>query len=313
MNPKMRADFINSVGSRQKIPCPVCNTLNEPDYKFCVVCGHPLKQAAPVRPDKKICPSCHAENDLSASFCVYCGTRLDAEQQEQKETAFPVTDTASDTAESTKPQLNNPTAGELPDDTIITPLTIKIQPDTSSTTKTQADIPTAAEPQEDMSPAAALQATVSTAESQANMSAATTSTADMPATAEPPVNAPSAEESPAEMQSATEPPANTLQASEPQVDTPSASELSADTPSAADPQSVRPSPLFNPVKRPAHAPFSGYPGHKQSAAAEKLRAFKFAEPEVEEDAEESVSVFAEGLPSWDIVPPQILVRRKTKK
>lgn len=31
----------------------------------------------------------------------------------------------------------------------------------------------------------------------------------------------------------------------------------------------------------------------------------------EEDiTEEPMSVFAEGLPSWDIVPPQLLVRRK---
>jgi hypothetical protein len=28
---------------------------------------------------------------------------------------------------------------------------------------------------------------------------------------------------------------------------------------------------------------------------------------------EEISVFAQGLPSWDIVPPQIMVRRKRKK
>ncbi len=34
----------------------------------------------------------------------------------------------------------------------------------------------------------------------------------------------------------------------------------------------------------------------------------------EEDIiEEPMSVFAEGLPSWDIVPPQLLVRRKRQK
>ena len=31
------------------------------------------------------------------------------------------------------------------------------------------------------------------------------------------------------------------------------------------------------------------------------------------NTEETVSVFAEGLPSWDIVPPQLLVRRKRQK
>ena len=36
--------------------------------------------------------------------------------------------------------------------------------------------------------------------------------------------------------------------------------------------------------------------------------------EDEEDiTEEPMSVFAEGLPSWDIVPPQLLVRRKRQK
>ena len=34
----------------------------------------------------------------------------------------------------------------------------------------------------------------------------------------------------------------------------------------------------------------------------------------EEDVtEEPMSVFAEGLPSWDIVSPQLLVRRKRQK
>lgn len=31
------------------------------------------------------------------------------------------------------------------------------------------------------------------------------------------------------------------------------------------------------------------------------------------NTEEPMSVFAEGLPSWDIVPPQLLVRRKRQK
>lgn len=45
---------------------------------------------------------------------------------------------------------------------------------------------------------------------------------------------------------------------------------------------------------------------------EKKTAFKFVEPEVL-DVEEPPSVFAEGLPSWDIVPPQVMVRRKAKR
>ena len=36
---------------------------------------------------------------------------------------------------------------------------------------------------------------------------------------------------------------------------------------------------------------------------------EFVEPEIE-GVEETVSAFAEGLPSWDLVPPQVMVRRK---
>jgi len=62
-------------------------------------------------------------------------------------------------------------------------------------------------------------------------------------------------------------------------------------------------PAFSPVKKPATVP---------RPADKKKPAFRIAEPEIEID-EEPVSVFAEGLPEWDIVPPQIMVRRKKKK
>lgn len=39
--------------------------------------------------------------------------------------------------------------------------------------------------------------------------------------------------------------------------------------------------------------------------------FQMIQPEPEEISEE-VSVFAEGLPDWDMVPPQVVVRRKKK-
>lgn len=45
---------------------------------------------------------------------------------------------------------------------------------------------------------------------------------------------------------------------------------------------------------------------------EKKMAFNFVAPVVEE-AEEPISVFAQGLPAWDIVPPQIMVRKKAKR
>lgn len=37
-----RADFINSAASGRKIPCPYCETLNNPDEKYCCRCGKQL-------------------------------------------------------------------------------------------------------------------------------------------------------------------------------------------------------------------------------------------------------------------------------
>lgn len=39
MNAKLRANFINSVAGREKVPCPNCNALNNADVKFCSCCG----------------------------------------------------------------------------------------------------------------------------------------------------------------------------------------------------------------------------------------------------------------------------------
>lgn len=35
-----KANFINSVTDGQKIPCPICNTLNKTDATFCISCGN---------------------------------------------------------------------------------------------------------------------------------------------------------------------------------------------------------------------------------------------------------------------------------
>lgn len=51
---------------------------------------------------------------------------------------------------------------------------------------------------------------------------------------------------------------------------------------------------------------------KKENVNEKKQAFKFVESKIEE-VEEQASVFAQGLPLWDVVPPQIMVRRKVKR
>lgn len=39
MEIQSRANYINSVASGQKIPCPICDCLNESGTMFCVTCG----------------------------------------------------------------------------------------------------------------------------------------------------------------------------------------------------------------------------------------------------------------------------------
>lgn len=39
MDAKAKANFINSVAGKQKIPCPNCNSLNDEDAIFCNICG----------------------------------------------------------------------------------------------------------------------------------------------------------------------------------------------------------------------------------------------------------------------------------
>ncbi len=169
MDAKMRADFVNSVASGQKVPCPVCNTLNDPDGSFCIACGHSLKKEEKKDENSGtvICPVCQNANKKGFRFCTVCGNKLD--EAESTKSSDPVT-----------PQ-----------------------------------------------PAAA----------------------------------------PAQSKAAGQQP-------------------------AAPP--IRKDPPI------------------QSKPVRKKMAFNFAEPEVEE-YKEPVSVFAQGLPSWDVVPPQIMVRRKKKK
>lgn len=65
-------------------------------------------------------------------------------------------------------------------------------------------------------------------------------------------------------------------------------------------------PAFRPVDEDAVKP--------EPAAVKRpvqKRTINFAAPV--EEKEEEVSVFAQGLPSWDVVPPQVVVRRMKKK
>ena len=59
MDPKLRANFINSVAGGEKVPCPKCDTLNDADAKFCAICGGSLVKKeeineVPFAPVKKV-------------------------------------------------------------------------------------------------------------------------------------------------------------------------------------------------------------------------------------------------------------------
>ncbi len=49
MDAKSKAEFINSVAEGEAIPCPNCNSLNEPDSIFCSSCGSELKKHESIK------------------------------------------------------------------------------------------------------------------------------------------------------------------------------------------------------------------------------------------------------------------------
>lgn len=71
-------------------------------------------------------------------------------------------------------------------------------------------------------------------------------------------------------------------------------------------------PAFAPASAKEEKTISEPHADEQKPKADSAKpAFQMAAPEQEEIPEE-VSVFAEGLPDWDMVPPQVVVRRKRK-
>lgn len=103
------------------------------------------------------------------------------------------------------------------------------------------------------------------------------------------------------------PAAPTKAAPTPVAPAPAAPTPAAPAPVAPIPVAPTPAaPAFNQAKKAAPAA----PVPKREAP--KKRVFNFAEPDMEE-YDDSVSVFAQGLPAWDMVPPQVVVRRKAKR
>lgn len=103
------------------------------------------------------------------------------------------------------------------------------------------------------------------------------------------------------------------------ANTPAFTSVSEDAPSANAPAfaSVEEGPVSAPAfasveEAPVSAP--AFAAVNETAAAESVPAFKSAEADVKQaennDAVNSESAFANGLPSWSIEPPQVMVRRR---
>ena len=73
-------------------------------------------------------------------------------------------------------------------------------------------------------------------------------------------------------------------------------------------------PAFEPVKKvePAVAPAFEPVKKAEPAVAPALEPVKNTEVRRKEVYQEPKSVFAKGLPDWDMVPPQVMVRRKKR-
>lgn len=70
-------------------------------------------------------------------------------------------------------------------------------------------------------------------------------------------------------------------------------------------------PAFQTITDDLSNPEEHEENHKERLNKQKLRRHKSRNDRTTEMYEEPESVFASGLPSWDILPPQIMVRRKS--
>ena len=67
MDAKSKANFINSVASGEKIPCPECGQLNKSDSKFCSFCGCEIKSPEEVKPADSAFPTVAPEQPAAVS------------------------------------------------------------------------------------------------------------------------------------------------------------------------------------------------------------------------------------------------------
>ena len=62
------------VSQQGSIVCPKCNTVNQPETKFCGSCGTPLAPQSAQQDPMQNCNNCKAQYPAGSKFCPSCGT-----------------------------------------------------------------------------------------------------------------------------------------------------------------------------------------------------------------------------------------------
>lgn len=286
MDAKSRVNFINSVVNGVGVPCPVCNSLNEPDAKFCKICGTQLNYGDAGNKKQSIheiitCPVCNTMNVKASEYCVSCGTKLiaiedsgDLEPDADNMVVCPFCNSIN-TAEASFCFACGGALGQF-DNAEKLSESVDYPPVNTSEEST----PTAETVNEIINDAPAEEAVSNNASDMPFHSIIDNS---MAGTNDAAVN----EQSQLAF-------AQTTLTVERSTDN-AAAFASVDNPERE--------------KNSDYQPFNTIP---QNSMKSEERQDIFS-PEVASTVEpEEVSVFAQGLPDWDIVPPQVVVRRKKK-
>ena len=297
MDAKSRANVINSVASGQKIPCPACDSLNESNSIFCIICGTKLIKMKGVFSSQAELD--HANQDATVEYAATLeqktnqGNRATISGQMTSQTAVPRHVTIGQPVPASQPAVpKQATSGQ------------SAVPRKASATGQS--VP-AGQPVPASGPAAPKQA----ASGQPVVPGKASATGQPVSVGQPiPVSQPVVSKQEVQRQSkAQEIPAVAKQLVPKQAVSTQTREQ--ETPVATK-QLSAPKQIvaFEPVEVPKSSVAKVEGNISQM---EEEQAFQEIASTKEEIEEEAVSAFAQGLPAWSIVPPRIMVRRKKKK
>ena len=297
MDAKSRANVINSVASGQKIPCPACDSLNESNSIFCIICGTKLIKMKGVFSSQAELD--HANQDATVEYAATLeqktnqGNRATISGQMTSQTAVPRHVTIGQPVTASQPAApKQATSG---------------QPAVPRKASATGQSVPAGQPVPASGPAAPKQA----ASGQPVVPGKASATGQPVSVGQPiPVSQPVVSKQEVQRQSkAQEIPAVAKQLVPKQAVSTQTREQ--ETPVATK-QLSAPKQIvaFEPVEVPKSSVAKVEGNISQM---EEEQAFQEIASTKEEIEEEAVSAFAQGLPAWSIVPPRIMVRRKKKK